>query len=75
MRLLPAAFVLGCPPESSPEKNKLQMVSITFQEDDFHSNDVKFISHHPIYTYNQLILLMPIVGTNSALIRNDLETI
>jgi hypothetical protein len=48
-------------------KNTTQIAVITPLEGDFHSDYVKFISHHPILIYNPLILLMPIIGTISAL--------
>jgi hypothetical protein len=50
-------------------KNTTQIAAKTTLEGDFHSNYVKFISHHPPLIYNPLILLMPIVGTISAFIK------
>jgi hypothetical protein len=50
-------------------KNTTQITAKTTLEGDFHSNYVKFISHHPLLNHNPLKLLLPNVGTNSALIK------
>lgn len=53
--------------QCSSVKTTTQIAAKTTLEGDFHSNYVKFISHHPQLTYNPLKLLIPVIGTNSAL--------